>query len=136
MSGASDDCWLLGIFSSCQEMAPTNARNIEMLGDYTIAIGDHLQQLASATDEKIFRVSTDLTLIHEMQNQIIGPQNENWRKIEKQYQVFRENVHDMRYFDQLLHTTQQVNFNFHRISSLLSLIYSHVKIEPLYLHSR
>ena len=127
MFGASDDCGIMGIFGSCQEKDKTNAENIEKLGKYAIAIGDNLQQLAKETDEKFFRVSKDLSLLHEIQNQIIETQNENWQKIEKQFQVLQDNIHDMRNCDQLLYTRQQVNFNFDTISSLLSLIYSNVK---------
>ena len=127
MFGASDDCGVMGIFGSCQEKAKTKAKNIEKLGKYAIAIGDRLQQLANATDENFFCVSKDLVLLHEIQNQIIETQNENWQKIERQFQVFCDNIHDMRNCDQLLYTRQQVNFNFDTISSLLSLIYSNVK---------
>ena len=124
---ASDDCGIMGIFGYCQEKAKTNAKNIEKLGKYAIAIGDNLQQLANSTDEKVFRVSKDLALLHEIQNQIIETQNENWQKIDRQFQVFRNNIHNMRNCDQLLYTRQQVNFNFDTISSLHSLIYSNVK---------
>ena len=128
MFGASDDCGIMGIFGSCQEKAKTNAKNIEKLGKYAIAIGYNLQQLANETDEKFFRVSKDLALLHEIQDQIIETQNENWQKIERQFQVLRDNIHDMRNCDQLLYTRQQVNFNFDTISSLLSLAYSYVKV--------
>ena len=61
-----------------------------------------------------------------MRDQIIETQNENWQRIEKQFQVLRKNVH-MRNCDQLLYTRQQVNVNFDTISSLFSLVYSNVK---------
>ena len=127
MFGASDDCGSMGIFGSCQEKAKTNAKNIEKLGKYAITIGDNLQQLANETDGKFFGVSKDLALLHEIQNQIIETQNENWQKIEKQFQVLQDNIHDLRNCDQLLYSRQQVNFNFDTISSLFSLIYSNVK---------
>ena len=110
-----------------KEKAKTNAKNIEKLGKYTIAIRDNSQQLANETDEKFSRVSKDLAPFHAIQNQIIETQNEKWQKIEKQFRVLRDNIHDMRNCDQLLYTRQQVNFNFDTISSLLSPIYSNVK---------
>ena len=119
--------WHYGHFGSSQEKAKTNAKNTEKSGKYAIAIGDNLQQLANATDEKFFRVSKDLTLLHEIQNQISETQNENLQKIERQFQVFRDNIHDIRNCDQLLYTRQQVNFSSDTISSLLSLIYSNVE---------
>ena len=127
MFGALDDCGIMGIFGSCREKAKTNAKNIEKLGKYAIAIGDNLQHLAKETDENFFRVSKDLALLHEMQNLIKETQNENRQKIEKQFQVNRDNIHDMRNCDQLLYTPQQVKLNFDTISSLLLLIYSNIK---------
>ena len=85
-----------------------------------------MQQLANSTSQTFFRVAKDLTILHEIQNQIIETQNENWLKIGKQFEVFEENIHEMRNCDQLLYT-RQVDFNFDTISSLLSLIYSNVK---------
>ena len=123
----SGDCGLMGIFGSCHEKAKQNARNIEQLGKYAISLGDNIQQLANSTDSKFFRVSKDLETLHNIQNQIIETQNQNWQAIEKQFNVFRTNIHEMRNCDQLLYTRQQVNFNFDTISSLLSLIYSNVK---------
>ena len=94
---------------------------------YAITIGDNLQQLANATDEKFFRVSKDLALLHEIQNQINQTQNEIWKRIVNQFPVLRDDIHEMRNCDQLLYTRQQVNFNFDNISSLLSSMYSNVK---------
>ena len=101
---ASDDCGIIGIFGSCQEKAQTNAKDIEKLGKYAIAIGTNKQQLANATDLKCFRISKDSALLHEVQNQIMDTQNQKWQKIETQFQVFRENIHVMRNCDQLLFT--------------------------------
>ena len=128
MFGASDDCGILGIFGSCQEKAKTNAKNIEKLGKNAIVIGDNIQQLGNETDEKFFRVPKVLALHHEIQNQIIKTQDENWQKIEKKFQVLQGNIHNMRNGDQILYRRQQVNFNFDTKSSLLSLIYSNVKV--------
>ena len=69
----------------------------------------------------------NLALLHEIQNQIIETQNENWQKVEKQFRVLRDKSYDMRHCDQLSYTRQQENFNFDTTSSLLSLIYSTVK---------
>ena len=65
--------------------------------------------------------------LHGIRRQIIETQNGNWCAIEKQFNVFQQNIHEMRSCDQLLYTRQQVKFNFVTISSLLSLIYSNVK---------
>ena len=82
------------------------------------------RQLANTTAEKFFRVSKDLALLHEIQNQFIETQKENWQKIEEH---FREKIHDMRNCYQLLYTRQQMNFTLDTISSLFSLIYCNVK---------
>ena len=82
------------------------------------------RQLANTTAEKFFRVSKDLALLHELQNQFIETQKENWQKIEEH---FREKIHDIRNCDQLLYTRQQMNFSLDTVSSLLSLIYFNVK---------
>ena len=123
----SGDCGIMGIFGSCQAKAKQNARNIEKLGEYAISLGENIQQLANSTDAKFFRVSKELEMLHGIQRQIIETQNQNWRAIEKQFNTFQQNIHEMRNCDQLLYTRQQVNFNFDTISSLLSLIYSNVK---------
>ena len=117
----------MGIFGSCQEKAKTNAKNNVELGTYAVAIGDNLQQLAIETVEIVCRSSKDSALLHEIQNQITEAQNENWQKIEKQFQVIQDKFHDMRNCDQLLYTRQQVKFNFDTTSSLLLLLYSNVK---------
>ena len=103
------------------------SKNIEKLGEFAIAIATNIQQLANATDQKFLRISKDLALLHEIQNQIIDTQNQNWQKIETQFQVFRENIHVMRNCDQLFFRRQEVNFIFDTISSLLGLIYSNVE---------
>ena len=95
----SGDCGIMGIFGSCQEKAKQNARNIEKLGEYAISLGQNIQQLANATDAKFFRVSKELEMLHGIQRQIIETQNQNWRAIEKQFNVFRQNIHEMRNCD-------------------------------------
>ena len=61
-----------------------------------------------------------------LENQGIETQNENWQKIEKRLEVFREKIHKMRNFGQFQYT-RQVNFNFATLSSLLWPIYSNAK---------
>ena len=105
------DCGIMGIFGSCQEKAKQNAHNIEKLGDYAISLAQNIQQLENATCAKFFRVSKELERLHGIQRQIIETQNENWRANEKQFNVFPQNIQEMRNCDQLLYTRQQVNFN-------------------------
>ena len=54
-------------------------------------------------------------------------QNANWQTITAQFEAFRDDIHRMRNCDQLLFTSQQINFNFDTVASLLSLFYSNVK---------
>ena len=56
----SGDCGIMGTFGTCQEKAKQNAQNIEKLGKYAISLDQNIQQLANATDAKIFRVSKEL----------------------------------------------------------------------------
>ena len=49
------------------------------------------------------------------------------KKVEKQFEVFRKNIHELRNCDQLLYARQQVLFTSDTKSPLLSLIYSNVK---------
>ena len=92
----SGDFGIMGIFGSCQEKAEQNAQNFEKLGEYAISLGQNIQQLANATDANFFRVSKELEMLHGIQRQIVETQNENWRTIEKQFNVFQQNIHEMR----------------------------------------
>ena len=123
----SGDCGILGFFVSSQEKAKQDAQNIEKLGYYANSLAPKIQELPNATDAEFFRVSKELEMLHGVQRQLIEIHKENWRAIEKQFNVFQQNIHAMKNSDQPLYTRQQVNFNFDTISSLLSLIYSNVK---------
>ena len=123
----SADCGIMGIFGSCQKQAKQNAQNIEKLGEYAISLGQNIQQLANATGSKFLRVSKELEMLHGIQRQIVETQNENWRTIQKHFNLFQQNIYEMRNCDQPLNTRQQVNFKFDTISSLLSFFYSNVK---------
>ena len=54
MFGASKDGGIMGIFGSCQEKATTNARNIEKLGKFAIALEHNLEQLSNSTNQHFF----------------------------------------------------------------------------------
>ena len=67
----------LCVFSALPKKTQTNAKNIEKLGEYAIAIGDNLQQIANTTDEELLRISKGLDLHHGIQNQNIETHKEN-----------------------------------------------------------
>ena len=118
-------CGLSGIFGSCQ--SEKNSANIVRLFDIASSLSENVQELNEETNDIFYIVSKELHKLHDLQNQMREIQNSNWKTIFDQTEIFRQDIHLMRNFDQLLYSRQQINFNFDTISSLLSLFYSNLK---------
>ena len=99
----------MSIFVSCQEKANSCYSTIGKFNRF-----------------KILWVYKDSETLNSLQKQNLDTQNQNLQVIEKQFNVFRTTIHEMRNCDNFLYP-RQVTFTFDIISSLLSLTYSNVK---------
>ena len=79
MIGNSGGCGLMGIFGSCQDQAQANAKNIECLEQYSMALTDYVSEIETSSNEKVFAVSNELSEIRAIQQQTIENQNRKWK---------------------------------------------------------
>ena len=104
-------CGLKGIFGSCQEKVKENAKNIERMADFVDEFSIDVHRLRAKTNEKFFLVSKEFTAIRQAHDEFVKVQNENWRIVEEQFDIFSRNIHLLRDCTQLLFSRQQLNFN-------------------------
>ena len=120
-------CGLKGIFGSCQEKAKENA-NIEGMTDFVDELSIDVHRLRAETNEKFFMVSKELrTAIRQAHDEFVKVQNENWRIVEEQFDIFSRNIHLLRDCTQLLFSRQQLNFNYDSVASQLQLAYTNIR---------
>ena len=86
----------MGIFGSCQDQAQANAKNIETLEQYSMALTDYVSEIESSSNEKFFMISNELSKIRAIQQQTIENQNRNWKIIEEQFATIQGNFHILR----------------------------------------
>ena len=125
MMGNSEECGLMGIFGSCQDQAQANAKNLESLEQYSMALTDYVSEIETSSIEKFFAMSNELSEIRAIQQQTIENQNRNWKKLEK-FATIIGNFHILRDCTQTLFSNQQINFNFDTAASLLNVIYADI----------
>ena len=126
MMGNSGGCGIMGIFGSCQDQAQANAKNIETLEQYSMALADYVSEIESSSNEKFFTISNELSEIRAIQQQTIENQNKNWKIIEEQFATIQGNFHILRDCTQTLFSNQQINFNFDTAASLLNVVYADI----------
>ena len=126
MMGNSGGCGIMGIFGSCQDQAQVNAKNIETLEQYSMALTDYVSEIESSSNEKFFTISNELSEIRAIQQQTIENQNKNWKIIEEQFATIQGNFHILRDCTQTLFSNQQINFNFDTAASLLNVVYADI----------
>ena len=91
MMGNSGGCGIMGIFGSCQDQAQANAKNIETLEQYSMALTDYVSEIESSSNEKFFTISNLRSEIRAIQQQTIENQNKNWKIIEEQFATIQGN---------------------------------------------
>ena len=116
----------MGIFGSCQDQAQANAKNIESLEQYSMALTDYVSEIETSSKEKFFAISNELSEIREIQQQTIENQNRNWKILEEQFATIQGNFHILRDCTQTLFSNQQINFNFDTAASLLNVVYADI----------
>ena len=121
------ECGVMGIFGSCQERAKANAENIRELQKFSSYLANYVEQIQTNSEEKFFLISSELSEINRIQQEIVEIQNQNWHVISSQLDVFAQNIHALRDCTQLLFSRQQINFNFDTLSSLLNLMFTNIK---------
>ena len=126
MMGNSGGCGLMGIFGSCQDQAQANAKNIESLEQYSMALTDYVSEIETSSNEKFFAISNELSEIRAIQQQTIENQNRNWKILEEQFATIQGNFHILRDCTQTLFSNQQINFNFDTAASLLNVVYADI----------
>ena len=126
MMGNSGGCGIMGIFGSFQDQAQANAKNIETLEQYSMALTDYVSEIESSSNENFFMISNELSEIRAIQQQTIENQNRNWKIIEKQFATIQRNFHILRDCTQTLFSNQQINFNFDTAASLLNVVYADI----------
>ena len=94
--GNSGGCGLIGIFGSCQDQAQENAKNIETLEQYSMALTDYVSEIETSSNEKFFAISNELSEIRVIQQQTIENQNRNWEILEEQFDAIQGNFHILR----------------------------------------
>ena len=83
--GNSGGCGIMGIFGSCQDQAKANAKNIETLEQYSMALTDYVSEIETSSNEKFFAISNELSEIRAIQQHTIENQNRNWKILEEQF---------------------------------------------------
>ena len=116
----------MGIFGSCQDQAQENAKNIETLEQYSMALTDYVSEIETSSNEKFFAISNELSEIRAIQQQTIKNQNRNWKIPGEQFDAIQGNFHILRDCTQTLFSNQQINFNFDTAASLLNAIYADI----------
>ena len=124
--GSSDSSGLRGIFGNCQDQSKANAENIR-LADFQNSLTDYVTEVITNTDEKFFFVESELAALNAIQSEMAATQDKNCVIIQGQLAVYEKNFQKLRNCDQLLFANQQLNFNFHTVSPLLSMIRASVK---------
>ena len=122
-----NDCGITGIFGQCQNYGRANAANIERLNEYATVLTDYVLKVENGTNENFFLISNELSEIQKAQIELTENQNKNWEIVQKQFDVFEQNIHILRDCNELLFSNQQLNFNFDTVSSLLSILYADTK---------
>ena len=121
------DCGLTGLFGLCQQHGRENAANIDRLNQYASVLTDYVLEVESASNEKFFLITNELEEIQKTQTEMQNNQNQNWKIVEKQFEIFEENIHILRDCNELLFSNQQLNFNFDTVAALLNVLYSDIK---------
>ena len=124
--GSSDSCGILGVFGSCQDKARANAKSIESLEKYSMALTDYVSEIETSSNQKFFAISNELAEIKAIQEQIIENQNKIWKVIQAQFDAIQGNFHILRDCTQTLIANQQLNFNYDTASSLLAVIHADI----------
>ena len=107
----------MGIFGSCQDQAKANAKNIETLEKYSMALKDYVSETETSSNEKFFTISNELSEIRTIQQQKI---------LKEQFATIQGNFHILRDCTQTLFSNQQINFNFDTAASLLNVVYADI----------
>ena len=109
------------MFGKCQNIGRKKAENIERLNEYASVLTDYVLEVESASNKKFFLISNEIAKISEIQQEMQDNQNENWKVVQDQFDVFEKNFHLLRDCTQMLFSNQQLNFNFDTVASLLSI---------------
>ena len=125
--GGSDSCGLRVIFGNCPDQSKANAENIRRLADFQSSLNDYVTEYITKTDEKFFLFENELAALNAIQSVMAATQDKNWVSIQEQLAAYEQNYHILRDYDQFLFASQQLNFNFDTVSSLLSMIHASVK---------
>ena len=129
-------CGLTGRFGLCQKHGRENAGNADRFNQYASVLRDYVLEVEGATNENFFLIMNELGEKQKTQTEMQNNQNQNWKIVEKQFEIFEENIHILRDCNELLFSNQQFNFNFDTVAALLNVLYSDIKITSQhYIHS-
>ena len=78
-------------------------------------------------DEKFFVVANGLAALNAIQSEMAATQDKNWVIIREQLALYEQFFHDLRACDHIFFADEQPDFNFHTVSSLLSMTHASVK---------
>ena len=113
-------CRIGGTFRSSQERAEQNVANIEQRTELMESVAEDVYVSQNDVNDKFFMVATELAAFISVHKELLEILNCNWKNIQEYFEIFEHNIHVLRDFDQLLHSTQEMNFSYDFISSLLA----------------
>ena len=82
--GGGNNCRLAGIFGKSEK----KTENFLRLAEFVEEVTADVHRLRQDTNEKIFMVSRGLSELKKTQDEIIQIQNQNWKTIEEQFEMF------------------------------------------------
>ena len=125
--GNDENCRLSGIFGPCQQISKENAANIVHLQEYSRLLAINVQEFKANTDEKFDLISSELSEINRVQQEIVKIQESNWENIPSQMETMSKIVRILRDCTRFLFSRQQINFNYDTLASLMNMMFTNVK---------
>ena len=102
----SEGCGITGLFGKCQNYGRKNAENIARLNEYASVLTDYVIEVESASNEKFFLISNEIGKVSEIQQEMQNNQNQNWKVVQDQFDIFEKNLHLLRDCTQMLFSNQ------------------------------
>ena len=125
--GGSNSCGLRGIFGNCRSQSEANAKNLRRFADFQNFLTDYITELMTNTYEMFFLVENDVTALNALHSEMAATQVRNWVLIGEHLAIYEQDFHFSPDCDQLSFANEQLNFNFDKVSFLLSVIQASVK---------
>ena len=66
------------------------------MADFVDELTIDVHRLRAETNDKFFMVSKELSAIHQAHDEFVKVQNENWKIVDEQFDVFSRNIHMLR----------------------------------------